>query len=132
MLPSISTVGDIEMIRDGGSLQASFFGPNGSLHCLYFRLASQLDSQGKHKRSGYSSPIVFERLEFRHLTSFEWQSVNEVEVSWEHAAVILHQFHSHPLSDAQVRWLNVMEEVASLKGGTPGILQNYWRTAGDA
>jgi hypothetical protein len=123
MLPSVSQVSDVEMIRDGGSLQASFVGANGSKYCLWFKLVTQRDSQGQHRRAGYSNPIVFERLEFHHPNSFEWRSANQVEVSWEHATTLLHQFRNHPLSDAQARWLAAMEKVATLRGGLPGDFQ---------
>jgi hypothetical protein len=111
------------MIRDGGSLQASFVGTNGSKYCLWFELVTRVDEHGRRRRAGYSNLLVFERLEFHRPNSFEWRSANEVEVSWEHAANLLHQFRSHPLSDVQVRWLENMEKVASLRGGLPEELQ---------
>jgi hypothetical protein len=36
MLPSVSALGSVEMIRAGGSLQAEFIGANGSRYCLHF------------------------------------------------------------------------------------------------
>jgi hypothetical protein len=123
MLPPIDQVSDVEMIRDGGSLQASFVGTNGSKYCLWFELVTRLDRQGRRRRASYSNPVVFERLEFRSPNSFEWRSANEVEISWEHATTLLHQFRSHPLTDAQACWLESMEKVASLRGGLPAELQ---------
>jgi len=123
MLPPIGQVSDVEMIRDGGSLQASFVGTNGSKYCLWFNLITRDDEHGRRRRTGYSNPVVFERIEFRRPQSFEWHSANEVEVSWQHAAILLHQFRSHPLSDAQLEWLEVMVRVASLSGGLPEELQ---------
>ena len=116
MLPPVSAVNYVEMIRDGGSLEASFIGPNGSKYCLYFPLIVHVDSEGLRKRCGYSQPTVFERLEFRHQDAFEWQSANEVEISWQHAHVLLQQFRTHPLSTEQERWLRVMEDVAKAEG----------------
>jgi hypothetical protein len=116
MLPPVSAINYVEMIRDGGSLEASFVGPNGSKYCLHFPLFVQVDSEGLRKRSGYMQPVVFERLEFRHEDSFEWQSANEVEISWQHAQVLLQQFRKHPLNTQQEKWLKAMEDVAKAEG----------------
>lgn len=112
MLPPVSAINYVEMIRDGGSREASFLGPHGSKYCLHFPVVFQVDSEGLRKRCGYSKPTVFERLEFRHENSFEWQSANEVDISWQHARVLLQQFRKHPLNAEQERWLKAMEDVA--------------------
>jgi hypothetical protein len=119
MLPPVAAVIDVERIRDGGSLQASFLGTNGSTYCLLYKLVTSIDADGRPKHSGYDSPMVFERLEYRDSSSIGWRSANEVEISWEHAVILLRQFLQHDLREIQARWLRIMAEVASLKGALP-------------
>jgi len=119
MLPAVSQIVDVEQIRDGGSLQASFMGANGSKYCLWFQIINGEPSSERTGSAKFEAPIVFERLEFRSPNRFEWHSANEVEVTWEHASVLLNQFYGFPLSDIQARWLKTMEDVASLRGSLP-------------
>ena len=119
MLPAISAIASIEMIRDGGSLQAEFVGDNGSKYCLYFQLISEEGQLGEFVRLGYEQPVVFERLEFREKNRIEWQRLNQVKVSWAHAKVLLHQLRAFLQSDQDSTWLAAMEEVASTEGDIP-------------
>lgn len=119
MLPPISAIASIELIRDGGSLQAMFVGINGSKYCLYFQLIAKEGSSGELVRLGYEHPIVFERLEFREQNRDEWQAIDQVEVSWTHANVLLHQLGAYPQSDEDSKWLAAMREVASAEGQIP-------------
>ncbi|MGM9485862.1 hypothetical protein [Ideonella sp. YS5] len=120
MLPPISANTSIEMIRDGGSLQAGFVGANGSKYCLHFALVSEEAASGELVRLGYEQPVVFERLEVREEKRIEWQAINQVEVSWEHAKVLLHQLRAFLQRDQDSKWLAAMEEVANTKGEIPG------------
>lgn len=60
MLPSIVVVNSVEMIRDGGSLAASFQGKNGSEYWLFFRLLHRTLPTGILERLGYAKPVVVE------------------------------------------------------------------------
>jgi hypothetical protein len=119
MLPPISSVVSIEMIRDGGSLRAEFVGANGSKYCLNFKLISEENSSGELVRLGYERPIAFERLEIREENRIEWQAINQIEMSWTYAKVLLHQLRAFLRSDQDLRWLAAMEEVANTEGEIP-------------
>jgi hypothetical protein len=119
MLPPISAIASIEMIRDGGSLQAEFVGANGSKYCLYFKLISEETLSGEFVRLGYEQPVVFERLEIREENQIEWQAINQVEVSWAHAKVLAHQLRAFLKSDQDSKWLATMEDVANTEGQIP-------------
>ena len=122
MLPTISAIASIEMIRDGGSLQAEFVGENGSKYCLHFQLISEETPSGEFVRLGYEQPVVFERLEVREENRIEWQASNQVQVSWAHAKVLLHQLRAFLQSDQDSKWLAAMEEVAITKGEIPDAM----------
>ncbi len=119
MLPPICAIVSIEMIRDGGSLQAMFVGTNGAKYCLYFQLISQEGASGELVRLGYEKPIVFERFQFRKQNQHEWQAINQVEVSWTHANMLLHQLRACPHGDEDSKWLATMQKVADTLGEIP-------------
>ncbi|MBB5018508.1 hypothetical protein HNQ59_001797 [Chitinivorax tropicus] len=119
MLPPVSAIVGIEMIRDGGSLRAEFIGVNGSNYCLHFELISEESSTGELVRLGYERPVVFERLRLREENRIVWEAINQVEVSWVHATVLLQQLRAHPQSEHDFKWLATMEEVAKSEGAIP-------------
>jgi hypothetical protein len=119
MLPPICAIASIEMIRDGGSLQAEFVGANGSKYSLFFKLISEETLSGEFVRLGYEQPVVFERLEIREENRIEWQVINQVEVSWAHAKVLAHQLRAFLKSDQDSKWLATMDEVANKEGQIP-------------
>src|SRR5438105_469131 len=113
MLPPISTVLSVEMIRDGGSLSALFLGANGSKYCLHFELKLEYPASGDWIRLGYENPVVFEYFEFRtEAGGFAWEPLNKVEISWDHARVFLNQMRAYVQSERDIRWLEAMTEVA--------------------
>jgi hypothetical protein len=123
MLPRISAVTSAEMIRDGGSLAAEFIGANGSTYCLHFGLMSEHCSNGDFVRLGYQMPVIFERLKFRYEDRTEWHSINEVQVSWAHAAAILSQLYDLVRNDVDLKWLRAMQEVSNKEGQLPSDMQ---------
>jgi len=132
MLPPISAITNVEMIRDGGSLVAGFLGANGSRYCLHFALISEHSPSGDFVRLGYEQPIVFERLTFRDEGGNRWEPVNQVEVSWAHAIALLHQLRPLVRDDHDIAWLTTMEDVASSQGDIPGNMPRVlevWRPA---
>ncbi len=119
MLPSIAAVDSIEVLRDGGSLAAIFVGSNGSRYGLHMPLISDRGPAGELIRRGYGQPVVFERLEFRDQGSFGWRSVNEVELSWSHASVFLHQLRLHVRDERDADCLAMMLESVEGEGKLP-------------
>jgi hypothetical protein len=129
MLPPISAIFSVEMIRDGGSLQAEFVGTNGSKYCLYFKLITRMSSAGELVRVGYEHPVVYERLEFREGNSVEWQAINQVDVSWAHAKVLMHQLRDLLKSGEDSKWLSAMEDVANTEGQVPRNMPRVLQSA---
>lgn len=119
MLPPISAIASIEMIRDGGSLQAEFIGANGSQYGIHLQLISEETPQGDWVRTGYKRPIVFEKLTIWQPDRLEWQAIHPVEISWEHAKVLLHQLRAFVQRDEDAQWLAAMETVVRTKGKIP-------------
>lgn len=119
MIPPIAALVSIEMIRDGGSLAAQFVGTNGSGYELHFGLIQESEETAGFVRVGYAPPVVYERLEIRQDNRFEWRRIDQIEVSWEHASVLLHQLRSHLRNEEHRKWLETMEEVANTHGQLP-------------
>lgn len=124
MLPSISTVIDIELIRDGGSLAATFIGANAATYRLHFKLISSCSDDGQYTRHGYERPVIFESFRFHFGEDrVAWEALSTVEISWQHALVFLHQLRGHVRDDSNFKWLEAMEEVAETEGRLPGYFQ---------
>ena len=114
MLPPISLVLGVEMVRDGGSLAAIFQGSNGAEYSLCFPLLHQRLSSGVLERLGYGKPIVTER-----------QASIEIEVSWEHALILINQVRPLLREPREVHWLNVMEASAKAEGALPDEVERF-------
>jgi hypothetical protein len=99
MLPPIDNFSAAEMIRDGGSLAASFHCTDGVQYWLYLEVILQ---PGSSERLGYSQPQVVNRLQGTAVT-----------ISWQHALALVHQLQSLS-SRPNDPWLSAMEE--SIKG----------------
>lgn len=123
MLPSIVAVDSVEVLRDGGSLAATFMGHNGSRYGLHMQLISDRSPAGELVRRGYERPVVFERLEIREPDKVAWEAVNQVELSWSHAAVLLDQMRSHVRNDRDARCLEMMMESVAGEGKRPEALE---------
>jgi hypothetical protein len=108
MLPPIALVSSVEMIRDGGSLAAIFQVANGSEYWLFFRVDVQELPSGEVERVGYKSPVVVER-----------QVGNEVEVSWQHAKILLNQMRPLLREESHRTWLEAMYVSAEANGALP-------------
>ena len=108
MLPSIALVHSVEMIRDGGSLTAVFQGTNGTQYWLFFKININILPSGEWERLGYMSPAVVDH-----------QSGCHIDVSWQHATVLLHQIEALTTDESSIKWLNVMESTAAACGRLP-------------
>ncbi len=108
MLPSITFVSSVEMIRDGGSLAAIFQGANGSEYWLFFKAVIRELPTGEHERVGYERPVVVEQ-----------QVGNEIEVSWQHAEILLNQMRPLLREEAHRTWLEAMYAAARTNGQLP-------------
>jgi hypothetical protein len=109
MLPAIALANSVEMIRDGGSLAASFQAANGAEYWLFSQLQQQNLPSGQIERLGYEKPIVIER-----------QSGIQTEVTWQHAITLISQVRPLLRATSDEEWLEAMESVAR-RGGAPPI-----------
>jgi hypothetical protein len=114
MLPSITVLNSVEMIRDGGSLAASFQGKNGSEYWLFFRLRQRTLPSGMFERLGYAKPVVVER-----------QVGTEIEISWEHALILINQIRPLLRQSQDVEWLDAMQATAIAKGELPAKVERF-------
>lgn len=120
MLPEVDAIESVEMLRDGGSLNASFVGATGKQYWLLFSLKSELGQGGEFVRLGYERPVVFERVETRHnATSVEWQSVDQVTLSWAEADSLLVRMRRFVHAESDTKWLDAMVQVARTEGALP-------------
>jgi hypothetical protein len=101
MLPSIALALNVEMLRDGGSLCASFQGANGSEYWLVLPIVFESDNS-----RCYAQPVIVER---RHTL---WS----VQLSWAHARAILHQVVSLLPSSWDRKYVEAMDDAIRLKG----------------
>jgi len=62
MIPAISHVLSVEMIRDGGSLAADFCGADGCEYRLFFPIDLSMNTVGLPEQRGYLAPIILDRL----------------------------------------------------------------------
>lgn len=122
MLPSISALVTVEMVRDGGSFAATFSGMNGSKYGLRMQVISDRGPSGELIRRGYERPVVFERIEVHDQQRWAWEAINEVELSWQHAVALLHQLRTHVRSEPDARSLAAMIECAEGEGKCPASL----------
>src|ERR1700691_3798951 len=108
MLPSIAHVSSVEMIRDGGSLAVTWQGAEGAEYWLFFKIEAERRNSEMTERVGYSSPVIVDRL-----------TGNTIDVSWEHALVLLHQVRLLVTESEDLRWLEMMETTAKTSGQMP-------------
>jgi hypothetical protein len=111
MLPAIGLVQSVEMIRDGGSLGASFDGTDGSAYSLLFKVRIGEPSGGSAERLGYEEPVIFDSV-----------SRQEIQISWKHAQVLLSQIERLVDNEESLKWLRAMQEVVVSRGGLPSAV----------
>lgn len=104
MLPSVGLAESTEVLRDGGSLCASFQGINGSRYWLVLPIR-----HGAHKSGqslGYENPIAVERP----------FAPEEMQVSWTHAEALLRQFERPLPPEADRKWVQPMYDCIAKQG----------------
>lgn len=106
MIPSISRLHGAELVRDGGSVGATFADNEGALHWFIFPVERVADpGDGSSRRVGFSLPVLVNRstgLEF----SMPWASARDLVARLEDFAT----------TDSDRTWLNVMSQIAHGEG----------------
>jgi hypothetical protein len=115
VLPPVSHVLSVEMIRDGGSLAAGFRGSDGSECWLLFPVRTESVDADHSRIAGWDTPEIHERS-----TGLKSQ------VSWQHAATFIGQLASHVHDPQQIAILGAMRDVAGAVGSiTPSVKAVY-------
>jgi hypothetical protein len=114
MLPPIVIVDSVEMIRDGGSLAAIFHGGDSCEYWLFFKIRMSNSKPNVAERLGYSEPKVVNR-----------RTNSEVEITWEHAAVMLRQIEKFTHTNHDRQWLKKMQTVADSSGTLPDDVERF-------
>ncbi len=80
MLPSFAALNSVEVLRDGGSLCASFQGSDSCEYWLLLRIRLAEVELDMIERLGYEAPVLVDRT-----------TQQESQLSWEHAKALLGQ-----------------------------------------
>jgi len=116
MIPTIVSVSSIEIIRDGGSLAAIFYGKDGCEYWLFYRFLRDFLSADS-SIIGYKQPVIVDRL-----TGIGY------ELSWEHALIYIQQIFPFLNEAYHKRLLRSMEEIALSSGQLPTVLPVLWKS----
>ena len=86
MLPKVSQTEDVEMIRDGGSLAATFSEASGNRHILFFEIASEqylppvLIDRDPSKRPADTETVIYGDL-CGPVTALTWDEARQMAVA---------------------------------------------------
>ena len=132
MLPPVSNLVSVEMIRDGGSLSAKFGSDAGTRYILLFPLRMvQLgrpmkEGMVRHKRLGYGQPVLIDCDPAKRPPNTDRQFYSElggprVAVTWAGARVMIGDMRrfAADLREKPSEWFNMMEFVANNDGRLP-------------
>ena len=104
MLPAITLALSVEMLRDGGSPCAIFKCANGAQYWLLLPVI--LATDGSWTRLGYEQPVIVERS----------PGSGEIEISWEHAAIVLRQVVALLPAEEPRKWVESMARCIASHG----------------
>ena len=104
MIPAIGLVLNVEMIRDGGSLAATFLGSNGAEYWLLFKVKAGCSLPTAGDPLSYEEPVVLER-----------QPGIAVQISWEHARILLNQIRRDLRDPHHQEWWSRMAATADAR-----------------
>lgn len=114
MIPTVTHVDSVEMIRDGGSLAASVRGSDSGTYWILFRIDMTIHADGRWERRCYQAPIMLDRTSGRH-----------VGITWTHALSFLDRIERFRLAEDSARWLRTMREVAEAESALPASISPF-------
>jgi hypothetical protein len=118
MLPSIGILFSVEMIRDGGSLAATFQGSDGCKYWLFLQVRLNKLPSGELERVAYEEPVVIDRL-----------AEKGIPVTWPQARVLLAQIRPLLHKERDQKWFEIMQEVVLTEGALPrGVNRHFERS----
>lgn len=106
MLPSITRADSVEMLRDGGSLCAAFAGADGSEYWLLVPVEQAASDSPAFESRRYAEPVVVDRP----------HGATPIQVSWDHAAILLRQIVFMLPASASRSWVASMIECVARRG----------------
>ena len=115
MIPPIAIVDSVEMIRDGGSLAATFHGTNGSEYWLLLKITLQELPSGETERTGYANPTLVDRA-----------LGTSIDLSWQHAKTLVNQMRGLARDDESLKWLEIMDIAIDQKGLLPATVDRHF------
>jgi hypothetical protein len=134
MLPSISGVMNLELIRDGGSLFAEFIDSQETTWSLFFRIKSIRPSPNEVENLGYEQPLLQRQESQTDAVSPGKQAVIDYEkvyeiLSWAEAAEIAAAIEKKLSRNREEGWKNVFHAIlyAARNSGAiaPGTRTRY-------
>ncbi|WP_395732549.1 hypothetical protein [Prosthecobacter sp.] len=108
MIPAIGLVLSVEMIRDGGSLAATFQGTDNCEYWLFLPLRRNKTGPDALLGPGYEEPLILDRLIPR-----------EIPITWQQAEILLSQMKPLLEHERDLKWFAFMSEVVRLRGAYP-------------
>jgi hypothetical protein len=122
MIPPVTAVLNIEMIRDGGSLALQFESESFSRYILFTKI---IVAPGP-KRCGYSEPVLIDCDPAKRPPDTDNRIYSELSgpadpVSWKEARAIIAAASRlvNGLSKWESRWLEMLKHVANTDGALP-------------
>jgi hypothetical protein len=132
MAPVVETVLDVETIRDGGSLAATFLDKHGAKWILFLKI-DMADHEGKVERLGFKEPVLIDADPAKRRKDTERRIYSELSgpahrLTWEDAQGLVAQIARLPteLTEWATRSLNLLRIAVDGRGSLP---ETYMTTA---
>jgi len=128
-MPSVISVGDVEEIRDGGSLALFFEEANSGSPIFFLALQKRRHPDGAWENLGFGLPHLITPYRGERDTDTMRHSILSgpaVEVTWDEARSIVQQAAAllSDLTSWRAEWLDALQYAVATDGGLP---QSYSR-----
>ncbi len=126
ILPTICRALDVEMIRDGGSLAATFEDESGHRHILFTRIKIVDRDPLTIERAGYELPILIDCGPAKRPPDTDQKKYSELSgpkthLTWDQARIFMALARGlvEGLDQWRRKWLDYMDYVVTNDGGIP-------------
>ena len=120
MLPPVTHVISVEMIRDGGSLAAIYGGGDSAEYWLFFPVRTESVDADHTRISGWELPEIHDR-----------STGLKNEISWQHAMTFVGQLKPHVHDPREVALLDAMGDIASTGGAITSSVKAVYPSIGE-
>jgi len=121
MLPAVTHVLSVEMVRDGGSLVAIWNGGDGVEYWLLYPVIVESVGPDHNRITGWDEPQVHAR---------DTGAIHEL--SWQHAKILIDQFRPFAASARFLEILDAMKEIATNRGDITPAARTAFPTVGES